>query len=218
MEVQQLPRGRHRLSREVVVRSQRERLLLAMADAVAERGYARTSVADVLRRARVSRETFYEQFRNKEDCFLAAYDVAAAIVARELSAELRPPSSGADEAVAPGGEKPILERLEGVMSRYLAALASEPALARTFMVEVYAAGPEALARRVEVQALFVELVAAIAGASDERQRFACEAFVGAVSALVTQSICAGRRAELEELGEPLRELAATLLPAVGLSD
>src|SRR5919201_6795907 len=72
--VRQLPRGRHRLSREEVIASQRGRMLAAMAEVVAQKGYARTTVADVLSRARVSRETFYEQFSDKEDCFLAAYD------------------------------------------------------------------------------------------------------------------------------------------------
>ena len=206
MDVQQLPRGRHRLSRAVVVSSQRERLLLAMADAVAEQGYAKTTVADVLRRARVSRETFYEQFANKEDCFLAAYDAAAAIVAGELA--------GDGESLAGGGLEETLERLLG---RYLAALASEPAIARTFLVEVYAAGPRALARRVDVQQRFVDLVAAIAGAGNERQRFACEAVVGAVSALVTQRVCAGRGAEIEELRAPLADLAGSLLADVGLA-
>jgi len=206
MDVQQLPRGRHRLSRAVVVSSQRERLLLAMADAVAEQGYAKTTVADVLRRARVSRETFYEQFANKEDCFLAAYDAAAAIVAGELA--------GDGESLAGGGLEETLERLLG---RYLAALASEPAIARTFLVEVYAAGPRALARRVDVQQHFVDLVAAIAGAGNERQRFACEAVVGAVSALVTQRVCAGRGAEIEELRAPLADLAGSLLADVGLA-
>ena len=206
MDVQQLPRGRHRLSRAVVVSSQRERLLLAMADAVAEQGYAKTTVADVLRRARVSRETFYEQFANKEDCFLAAYDAAAAIVAGEWAGE--------GEALAGGGLGETLDRLLG---RYLTALASEPAIARTFLVEVYAAGPRALARRVEVQQRFVDFVAAIAGAEDERQRFACEAVVAAVSALVTQRVCAGRGAEIEDLRAPLAELAGSLMADVGLA-
>ena len=100
----------------------------------------------------------------------------------------------------------------------LATLAAEPAVARAFLVEVYAAGPGALARRVEIQQRFVELVAGIVGASDERQRFACEAIVAAVSGLVTQRICAGRGAELEELRGPVRDLAGTLLAGVGLTD
>ena len=207
MEVEQLPRGRHRLSRETVASSQRERLLLAMAEAVAARGYARTTVADVLGRARVSRETFYEQFANKEECFLASYDAAAGIVAGEMGSEL-------GELDLEAGVEAKLERL---LDRYLVTLALEPAIARVFLVEVYAAGSAALARRVEVQQRFVDLVAAIAGAADERQRFACEAIVAAVSALVTQRVCAGRGAELEELREPVRDLAATLLEGVGLT-
>src|SRR3954470_22993998 len=75
-EVHQLPRGRHRLTREEVQTSQRERMLLSMAEAASVKGYAKTTVADVIKRARVSRETFYEHFSDKEDCFLAAYDEA----------------------------------------------------------------------------------------------------------------------------------------------
>ena len=73
-----LPRGRHGLSREQVEASQRLRLMRAMAEVMAEKGYARTSVADILRRARVSRETFYELFDSKEDCFMSAFEQAYA--------------------------------------------------------------------------------------------------------------------------------------------
>ena len=69
-----LPRGRHAAPRPVVREAQRVRMLAAMVQAVAEKGYARVAVADVIERAGVSRKTFYEQFANKEDCFLAAYD------------------------------------------------------------------------------------------------------------------------------------------------
>ena len=72
-----LPRGPHRLAREVVEASQRGRLLDAMARVVAEKGYGAASVADVIARAGVSRQTFYVHFRDKLDCFLAAYDTFA---------------------------------------------------------------------------------------------------------------------------------------------
>ncbi len=55
-----------------------------MSEAVSEHGYANTPVAEVLRRARVSRETFYEQFSNKEECFLAAYDASATILLQTI--------------------------------------------------------------------------------------------------------------------------------------
>lgn len=68
-----LPSGRHGLSREVVVRSQRERMVEAMISVVAMKGYTETTVADIISTAGVSRATFYEQFADKEDCFIAAY-------------------------------------------------------------------------------------------------------------------------------------------------
>src|SRR3954454_12453140 len=74
--VTRLPRGRHGLTREQVVGSQRGRIFRAMAETMARKGYASTSVSEVLRAAGVSRETFYEQFTDKEDCFIAAFQAA----------------------------------------------------------------------------------------------------------------------------------------------
>src|SRR5215216_2582358 len=70
-----LPRGgRHALTQQAVVESQRSRMLLAITQVVADKGYAATTVADVIALAGVSRRTFYEHFAQVEDCFLAAYD------------------------------------------------------------------------------------------------------------------------------------------------
>jgi AcrR family transcriptional regulator len=203
---ERLPRGRHRLSRAEVADSQRTRLLRAMAEAVAEHGYANTSVASVLRRAHVSRESFYEQFANKEDCFLAAYDASAGVVLAGIGDAL-----GGSEAPAGG-----VDRLGGALGAYLAMLQAEPAIARTFLVEVYAAGEAALARRVDVQQRFVDAVAELAGARTDDQRFACEAIVAAVAGLVTQRVCAGRLDDLDALHEPLMRHAREVLAACGL--
>jgi len=205
VSTERLPRGRHRLSREQVARSQRERLLEAMVAAVAEQGFATVSVATVLRRAGVSRESFYEHFDNKLDCFLSAYAVAADAVALAIA-----------DAAARGGGEDRRARLDRVIARYLAELAAEPAVAQPFLEEIYAAGPEAVRLRAETQARFAAAVATIAGATDDRQRFACEALVAAIAGLVTQRIGAGRATELPELREPLLELSAALLGAVGL--
>jgi AcrR family transcriptional regulator len=67
-----LPRGRHGLPRELVTRSQRERLLAAVVRVTAANGYESTSVADILDEAGVGRESFYELFEDKKDCPLAA--------------------------------------------------------------------------------------------------------------------------------------------------
>src|SRR5207245_10827747 len=69
-----LPKGPHSLTREQVQASQRQRILDAILDVVGEHGYATATVADVTTAAGISRTTFYEQFRNKQDAFLTAYD------------------------------------------------------------------------------------------------------------------------------------------------
>ena len=69
-----LPKGPHSLTREQVQASQRQRILDAILDVVGEHGYATATVAHVTALAGISRTTFYEQFRSKQDAFLTAYD------------------------------------------------------------------------------------------------------------------------------------------------
>jgi AcrR family transcriptional regulator len=183
-------------------------MLSAMAEAVAEKGYVRATVADVIARAGVSRETYYQHFADKEDCFLAAFDMAGEAVARHVGEAL-------DRPAAPGRDR--LDRADAALGAYLEALASEPVLARTFLVEVYGAGERALARRVEVMERFVELVAGLIRPRDPRERFACEAIVGAVSSMVTMRVAAGDHASLPALRKPLMALAGDLLGEPGSS-
>ena len=192
-----LPRGPHGLAREEVLASQRGRMLTAISEAVAEKGYAATTVADVVSRAGVSRKTFYEHFSDKEECFLAAWDAGVellidAVTRATLEAE--------------GGWK---DRLHAGVRAYLDTLVSVPAFARTFLIEVLAAGPRALDRRAHVHAQFAELLRTL----HARQREVAPelpvlpdevfvATVGAVEALVAERVRQGRIAELPEL-EPV---------------
>src|SRR6476619_557077 len=75
-ETQSLPRGRHGLPRELVVENQRARMISGMISAVAELGYAKATIAEVIKPAKVSRRTFYETFANREDCYRAAYEAS----------------------------------------------------------------------------------------------------------------------------------------------
>jgi len=201
-ELAVLPRGRHHLTREQVRGSQRARMLLAMVGAVAAKGYANTSVADVIGSARASRETFYEHFENKQDCFLAAYEETV----RQLTQIMQRALVAGDAPAA---------RFERALEAYLAAMASEPGLARTFMIEVYAAGPDACKRRAEVLNRFGDVVyevlgedAAIARLPDPR--FAVRAIVGAISTMVTGLVAAGDYAALPALKAPIMELLRAL--------
>lgn len=203
-----LPRGPHGLSREEVELSQRARLLQATTDAVAELGYVKTTVADILARAGVSRATFYRLFRDKEDCFEAAYRANAELVASAMAAAL--------DTLQAGDDLDPLARLDRVLAMYLAALRNAPALARVFLIEVYAAGPAAIEQRRASLEGFVDIVAethrgetGVLG-TDPDQRFAAQAFVGAVSSLVTNAVGVGDTDGLLELREPLMRLAAQI--------
>ncbi|MEV6428411.1 TetR/AcrR family transcriptional regulator [Nocardia sp. NPDC051463] len=203
--VRQLPRGRHGLPREQVIASQRDRILDAMAEAMAENGYVGTSVAAVLKRAGVSRETFYEQFRSKEDCFEAAYERA---VDQSLSriAESAAPLVDSAEADQDRPVSPDLERMGRILGAYLDGLADEPAYARLFLVEVYAVGSTAVARRALLQESFVGLIADVLGARTEEQRFACQTLAAAISAMVTARIAVNDLDGLRGLRGPLLDL------------
>jgi AcrR family transcriptional regulator len=200
----QLPRGRHGLPREQVIASQRERILDAMAEAMAENGYVGTSVAAVLKRAGVSRETFYEQFRSKEDCFEVAYERAVGRSLSRIADAAAPPSAPTEIGRSRPAADP--DRLDRILGAYLDGLAEEPAYARLFLVEVYAVGSTAVARRALLQESFVALIADVLGASTEQQRFACQTLAAAVSAMVTARIAADDLDGLRALREPLLEL------------
>lgn len=141
-----LPRGRHAAAREVVLASQRGRLLEAMAQCVAEQGYAATTVADVIRRAGVSRKTFYEHFADKRACFLAAWEVGNEI----LLAQVLAAGEEADGWRA---------RLRAGADAFLEVLAAEPDFARSFLIEVLSAGEDALVRRAEIIGQFADALA-----------------------------------------------------------
>ncbi len=193
-----LPRGRHRLSREDVRASQRGRMLLAMAESVADKGYVRTSVADVLKRSRVSRETFYQHFSDKEQCFLTVLDQSARMLERFFDEE------------PPADVRPSV-RFEGAMEIYLSTLAAEASIARVFFLESYAAGHEAHLKRYAVQERFVEAVSACFRDDPAWQRlpdpgFAARMLVGAVSSMVAATLVRGDPAELPALRVPLMDL------------
>lgn len=140
-----LPSGRHRLSREAVRHSQRGRLLVAVAQVVAAKGYGPCTVGDIVERARVSRSTFYEQFSDKEECFIAAFDVAVESVVARMS-----------EAWESARGRDWRSHVRSDITTYLMTLAAAPDFARAMHVEVLAAGPAALEKRAQVFAQFTE--------------------------------------------------------------
>jgi AcrR family transcriptional regulator len=172
----------------------RDRVVLGMVAAVAERGYAATTITDVVRHARVSRRTFYEHFADKEACFLAAYDA----VSDSVLAAIDEAASGAS-----GWEEQILASVRA----YLGALAAEPAVARVFIVDILSAGPAALARRREVLRRFAAHMQARVPLDDRTAL----ALVGAIHELVLALLEADRARELPGLDRDVASMVSAML-------
>ena len=191
-EVRRLPRGRHTLSREEVEADQRLRILVGIAEAMAETGYAGTPIAAVLRHAGVSRESYYRAFTGKLDGFLAGFDLVADVLLAEMAA-----------AVEVAGDP--LERVDRALAAYLDTIAQHRAYARLFLVEAYAAGPEAIERRHVVQQRIVAQLADALGTRSEAGRFACQTVVSAVSSLIVPPLVADDREAIAALGPVVSE-------------
>jgi AcrR family transcriptional regulator len=200
-ELARLPPGRHGLPREFVSRNQYERLLAGLAEAVAENGYAGTTIAHITRHAAVSRRTFYEHFNSKDECFVAAYDA--------VMAELR---KRVEEAFNQEEEWP--QGVKAGIAAMLEFLASEPHLARLSMVEALVAGPVVVERYdAAIQSLVPFFQAGREGRSAEVLEGLSptteEALVGGMVSLISRRVFADRSEELEALLPDLVEFALT---------
>lgn len=121
------------------------RLMEGLAAAVAERGYGATTIADIVRHARVSKRTFYEHFEDKEACFLESYRAAAEQLLATIAAAVDP-------------KLPWDEQIVVATRAYVRTLEQKPQLTRTFLLEIHAAGPRALSLRRTVHERFAELL------------------------------------------------------------
>jgi AcrR family transcriptional regulator len=200
-ELARLPPGRHGLPREFVARNQRERLIAGLAEAVAENGYAGTTIAHITRHAAVSRRTFYEHFSSKDECFVAAYDT--------VMAELR---ERVDEAFNAEEEWP--QAVRAGIAAMLDFLTAEPHLARLSMVEALVAGPVVVERYdAAIQSLVPYFEAGRKGRSAEvlagLSPSTEEALIGGMVSLISRRVFADRTEELESLLPDLVEFALT---------
>lgn len=140
-----LPPGRHKLARDTVLTSQRERIHRAAFEQIAAHGYHGTSVAAIVAAAGVSRRTFYEFFPNKQDCFRAACDFFVAA----LDTELRMRAASLDT-------RHWRTLVHDSLELYLAALADHPSAAQALHVETLVAGRELAEQRTQVQAILAD--------------------------------------------------------------
>lgn len=186
----QFPSGIRSLPSDLVSAVQRERLLAAMLRATAELGYREVSVQDVLDRAGVSRPTFYEHFENKEACFLAAFDSAAARLRKRI------------ETAALDGQN-WRERLRLRLEELLRFVSEDSDAAMCLIVDGRAASPEALARRDELLDQFASCldtqVRAEADPTKTPTAIAAAGVVGGIEALLYSRLNRGETDDVQAL-------------------
>jgi len=191
--------GRQQLPREFIAQHQRIRIVTALAEETAQQGYRAVTVADIVRRAGIARNTFYENFSSKEECFLAAQEFA-------MSAAL-------ERVVAAAGS---LERwplrVRAGLGAFLEFVGEEPALARTCMVEALSAGPAAVKYYEESQQAFVSLFRLgrdVSPHGADLPETLEEAIIGGIFWILYQRLTVARPEAISDLLPELVEFALT---------
>jgi AcrR family transcriptional regulator len=190
------------VARNQLFEIQRARIVAAMLDVASQLGAGNATVARVVARSGVSRRTFYEQFADREECFLAAFDEAV----RRCAA-----------AVAPAYEAHGLwrARMRAALLALVEFLDREPHLARVLIAESLGAGPRALERR---QNVLFQVLPIVDQGRDETKKvdapppLTAEGIVGGVLSLIHTRLLAGA-GPLVELTGPL--MAMIVMPYLG---
>jgi TetR/AcrR family transcriptional regulator len=144
---ERLPRGPHRLDPDEVAENQRRRMYGAMIEAVATSGYGRTSVKQVVTLAGVSRRAFYEQFANKQECFLATLDLIASQAMDSIAATYR------------SADGTLEQRLAAALTTFAKVVEQNPKGSRLMLVDAPSAGPAGWERLTETLTVFEERLA-----------------------------------------------------------
>lgn len=199
----QLPPGRHGLATDHVAANQRSRILAAVVSSVGSVGYRAATVEQIVTEAGVSRKTFYQHFANKDEVFLAAYDDGAGRIIEQVEREY-------------AAHDDFASSVRASLDNCLRAFAAEPDLAKMLVVEVFAAGTAALARRNEI-------LSRLTGLIEERtrdlafgtpgSRLTVETIVGGVLEVIYNRVQGGEAHLLPELLPDL--LFCVLSPFLG---
>jgi len=187
----------------MLARDPRQRILIAMAEIVAKRGYHGATIEHIVKRAGVSRATFYEHFDNREDCLLAGFDETAVELQRRM-----------ETAAAAAAEWP--DQVRAALAAFLEYVVAEPALARTCIVESVTAGPVAMERYERAMSTFVPLFRLgrkVGEANGELPDELEDLIIGGLVWMVHQRLL---RNEIEEIGALLPTmLEFALVPYMG---
>lgn len=201
-----LPRGPHGIGREEIAATQRQRMLSAALELLADKGLA-TTVADITAKARVSRKTFYDQFADRTDCLLVAHDLCNDALLQHV----------VEAGARPGATDPI-DQLQAAVSAYLDFLAANPTLARAALVEGATVGTRAVEHCAQVRRRLADLLKAWHQAARRHspdlpavRDTAYLALSGAMHELAFQHAIAGQTEQLRELEPAIMDACRALL-------
>ncbi|MEY4562880.1 MAG: hypothetical protein RLZZ618_2157, partial [Pseudomonadota bacterium] len=174
----------------------RQRLLQGMAKAVSAKGYATTTITDIVAAAAVSRRTFYEHFDTKADCLIAFYEALSVEGLSVLSAQLNP-------------DLHWREQVEAALTAYFSWMAQSPELMRALFVEILALGPEGLKVRRRVNDQLAEFITQTVNRAHPTAplltRGLSVALVGGIHELVLEQIENGEMARVAGLAGAMAE-------------
>lgn len=134
----------------------RERLIAGLAASIREKGYRATTITDVVRQARTSRRSFYEQFDDREACFLALHDALGALLIEHVTAAVDPAAAWD-------------RQVEAALRAYLDATSAEPELTVSFIREIPGLGDVGSARQRAALEAFAELVMRLVDTAEMRR-------------------------------------------------
>jgi AcrR family transcriptional regulator len=189
IEQERLPAGREALAEPLVAHSQRERLLTAIARSCAEKGYGATTIADVCTAAGVSRATFYELFKDKEDCFHAAMELSLADAMGTIVVVYSP-------------DKPWATMVRDAAAAFLELLARRPSFARMALIEAPSSGERAFQLYASGKRVLQSLLERGRDDPVEEESIpssAARAALSAAESLIVGQILAGNTERLPEL-------------------
>jgi AcrR family transcriptional regulator len=194
------------LPREFVAVHKRRRIMDAIAELSAERGYEATSIGDIVRRAGVARKTLYDNFEGKEEVFLTALDSA---IAEALSRT--------EAACQSAGEEDWAVRVEAGLAALLNFVAEQPAAARMCAIESLSATPASSARYDAAVQQFVELLRRSVPADSGLPETIEETLIGGVAWILNQQIRRGDAEKAPSLLPELTEFVVSPYHGVGKS-
>lgn len=204
LDAHALPRGPYSISPEIVAADQRRRLLAAAPLVVARYGLEATTVEQIVKVARVRRNSFYEQFEDKRDCIASAYEIGQERLLGAITFQCYSRTG-------------LSERIAAALTAALELLVVDPAMARLLVLEAPVAGVELVARHHAWLDRYGRMLrfAAIGNDGVVMPSPSIEpAIVGGIASRIKESILAGDAERLPDLGPELTTFAASFYGSV----